>query len=236
MKKLICTICARSGSKGILDKNIKELAGIPLLGHTVKSACDSGIFDEIVMTSDSQKYLDFAVKYGDIKTVLRPESLAKDSVTKLASIEHAVESVEKKVGYEFEVIVDLDVTSPLRNIEDIKGALNLFLRTESASVITASSARRSPYTNLVEVDEDNVVRPSKSSGKILSRRQESPSCFDMNAAVYVWDRNIFKKNPLVFYDNTRLYEMPFERSWDIDESIDFEIVEFLLLRNQLHTG
>lgn len=232
MSKIICTICARSGSQGIPNKNIKKLMGKHLLQHSIEVAINCGLFDEIVVSSDSKAYLDIAKSSGNVRLVHRPVDLAAGTVTKLGAIEHAVSETEKILNKEFDIIVDLDVTSPLRTVNDIKGAVNCYLEKDVLSVITGSPSRRSPYTNLVELTNSGSVQVVKKGDKTLSRRQESPVCYDMNASIYVWNRSVFKNEPAVFYEDTVLYEMPIERSWDIDEPIDFEIVEFFMARNQ----
>lgn len=232
MGTTVCVICARSGSKGVPDKNVRPVLGKPLIAHSVEVAVSSNLFDHIVVTSDSQDYLYIAQSYGADMLVLRPSTLAGDGVTKLGAIEHAVSEVETRTGLKVTTIVDLDVTSPLRTASDIQGALELYHAENVTSVITGCASHRSPYTNLVERDSTGVVSVSKSSGKTLSRRQESPECFDMNASIYVWNRDSFYKDPKVFYEDTLLYEMPFERSWDVDNEIDIEIVEFLMSRDK----
>ena len=99
---------------------------------------------------------------------------------------------------------------------------------QSSNLITASSARRSPYFNLVEMDENGFVRKSKTLDKSIYRRQDSPKCYDMNASIYVWKRDIFFSNESVLLGDTILYEMPDNRSIDIDSELDFDIVEFLM--------
>lgn len=232
MSRVVCVICARSGSKGVADKNIRLLQGKPLLAHSVEVAVQSNLFDEVVVTSDSDAYLNIAREYGAGLLVERPADLAADTTTKLGAIEHAVLYAEDRIGSSFDVIVDLDVTSPLRTQEDLSGCLELFKTSSAKSVITGCVSHRSPYTNLVERGEDGVVNVVKPVEVSLSRRQEAPVCFDMNASIYIWDRVAFREDPKVFYDDTLLYEMPFDRSWDIDYEIDFEIVELMMSRRK----
>lgn len=232
MSHVICVVCARSGSKGVPDKNIRKLLGKPLLAYSIELANKTGIFDCVAVTSDSNRYLEIASEYSVDIAVQRPSYLSVDTVTKLGAIEHAVSFAENATSINYDIIVDLDVTSPLRNRDDIYGAMELFNRKTPTSVITGTPSHRSPYTNLVEVDPSGVAKLSKPTEKLLSRRQESPICYDMNASIYIWDRKKFRNDPKVFYDDTLLYEMPFERSWDIDHEIDFEIVEFLMSRHK----
>jgi N-acylneuraminate cytidylyltransferase/CMP-N,N'-diacetyllegionaminic acid synthase len=212
-------------------KNIKPLLGKPLLAHSVELAAKSGLFDQVVVTSDSQSYLDIASDFGATMLIHRPSELAVNTVSKLGAIEHAVSFCESELNNTFDTIVDLDVTSPLRVVDDVIGALKLYCDKNPTSVITGCSSHRSPYTNLIELDESGCVLLSKPLDMNISRRQDSPLCFDMNASIYIWDRASFRNDPKVFYEDTLLYEMPFERSWDIDTEMDFEIVEFLMLRS-----
>ena len=108
------------------------------------------------------------------------------------------------------------------------GAVTLQQNTGAKSVITGAPAHRSPYFNLVETDAQGIVHLSKPSAVL--RRQDSPACYDMNASIYVWQRDALLADPKVFYDDTRLFERPRERSVDIDAELDFAIVELILTR------
>jgi CMP-N,N'-diacetyllegionaminic acid synthase len=222
----ICTICARGGSKGVKDKNIRDFAGRTLIGYTLEQARTSGLFDLIAVSSDSPAILDMARKYGVDLLVERPPELASDTAAKLPVIRHCVEEAERISGKQFGVVVDLDATSPLRLVADIQGAVDMLEREKISNVITAAPARRSPYFNLVELGEDGIVRLSKPPEKPIVRRQDSPKCFDMNASIYVWQRAALFDYPTVFNADTRLFVMPEDRSTDIDNELDFEIVEF----------
>lgn len=230
----ICTICARGGSKGVKNKNIRDLAGKPLIAYTLEQARASGLFDLIAVSSDSLEILGMARGHGADLLVERPAELATDTAAKLPVIRHCVEEVERISGKRFDVVVDLDATSPLRLVADIQGAVDMLERENVANVITAAPARRSPYFNLVELGEDGVVRLSKPLKKPIVRRQDSPKCFDMNASIYAWQRAALFDYPTVFNADTRLFVMPEERSADIDNELDFEIVELLMKkRNSL---
>ena len=230
MNKL-CTICARGGSKGVPGKNIRVIGGKPLIVHTIDVAKRSRQFDKIAVSSDSAEILDVASKEGVDFLIKRPAELASDFAAKPPVIKHCVEEVERKLNSRFDLIVDLDSTSPLRIADDINGAINLLETTQASNVITGSLARRSPYFNLVEVDSKEVVRLSKSIKEKIDRRQDSPKCYDMNASIYVWKRELLDNNFRVFYDDTRIYVMPEKRSYDIDNELDFTIVKFLMEKN-----
>lgn len=223
----LATICARGGSKGVPGKNLRPVAGKPLLDWTVELAMSSGLFDAVVVDSDDQAILDRAALVGADHCVLRPQSLAADSSSKLGAIEHAVRAGEERHGAQARIIVDLDVTSPLRTVADVEGALAL-LEAGAGNVITGCVARRSPFFNLVMRHPDGAVAPVATPPSPIVRRQDAPQCFDMNASIYVWWRDRFLDHPYVFDESTELYEMPTERSFDIDDAFDLRIVEWLL--------
>ncbi len=224
----VCTICARGGSKGVKNKNIRELAGKPLIVHTLEQARASGLFELIAVSSDSTEILDIARRHGADLMVGRPPEMATDTAAKLPAILHCVEEAEKFKGARFDVVVDLDATSPLRLPEDIRGAVELLETRQASNVITAAPARRSPYFNLVELGDDGVVRLCKPLAEPIVRRQDSPQCFDMNASIYVWQRDALFNHPTVFASDTLLFVMPEERSIDIDSELEFEIIELLM--------
>ena len=225
--KRLCTICARGGSKGLPGKNIRPLGGEPLIVHSLLQAQSSGLFEAIAVSSDSPEILDISKKFSVDYCIFRPQELASDEAPKLPAIQHCVNEVEAISGKNFDVIVDLDVTSPLRLAEDIEGAVKLLESEHVSNVITGCPARRSPYFNLVERDEKGCVRLSKTPEKTIVRRQDTPECFDMNASIYVWKRKELMGSKSIFNADTLLFVMPEERSIDADNEWEFEYVEFL---------
>lgn len=229
---LLCTICARGGSKGVVGKNARDLLGKPVLAWSIAQARETGLFDAIAFSSDSDALLDAALKAGADIAVRRPDEMATDTAPKLPAIRHCLEQAIAQTGKTPDIFVDLDVTSPLRLASDITGAVALLRESGARNVITGAPARRSPYFNLVEQRTDGSVGLSKSADPPITRRQDAPRCFDMNASIYVWRVAPFLEQPAVFYPDTRLFEMPEERSIDIDSDLDFALVE-LLLRQRL---
>jgi CMP-N,N'-diacetyllegionaminic acid synthase len=226
--KRICTICARGGSKGVKNKNIRILLGKPLIAHSILQAKASGLFECIATSSDSDEILATAGKWGADYLIKRPDELATDQSAKLPAIRHCVAEAEHISGQTFDVVVDLDATSPLRIPEDISGSVRLLETKGVSNVITGAPARRSPYFNMVEVDEHGVARLSKKLNTQVFRRQDAPKCYDMNASIYAWRRDILFSCPTIFNTDTLLYEMPEDRSIDIDSELDFTFVEFII--------
>jgi len=229
--KRLCTICARGGSKGVKNKNVRLLNQKPLIAHSILQARDSGLFDAIAVSSDSSEILEAAREWGADHLVDRPTELATDTAPKMPAIRHCAQTILDRTGMVFDTFVDLDATSPLRIAKDIEGAVSLLELENADNVITGSPARRSPYFNLVELDARQRVHLSKPLVTPVIRRQDSPRCYDLNASIYVWSRPaLFSDLATVIGDNTLLFVMPQERSHDIDSDLDFQFVEFLLSR------
>lgn len=228
MSDVLCTICARGGSKGVKNKNIKELCGKPLIAYTIEAARECGLFEHIVLSTDSDEIADVALKFGAEVFFKRSAELSSDSAGKIPAIRDAFVRSEEHFGREFAYLIDLDATSPLREPSDIANAFSQFLRDKNDNLITAMPSRRSPYFNLVEIDESGKVVLSKPLPSAVLRRQDAPKSYDMNASIYIWRRDTILRENSVFLAKTGLYVMPEIRSIDIDCELDFEFVEFLM--------
>ena len=225
---MLCTICARGGSKGVVNKNIRDLQGRPLIAWSIEQARQTGLFDLIAVSSDSEVILTAAREAGADLMITRPDELATDQAGKIAAIRHCVDAAEEYACRRFDVLVDLDATSPLRNTADIAAAVALLQDRNASNVITAMTARRSPYFNMVEVGQDGRVGLAKPLPGAVVRRQDAPQCFDMNASIYVWRHDALFEDPPIFKTDTALYIMPEERSIDIDSEFDFRVVEMVM--------
>lgn len=230
--KFICTICARGGSKGVPGKNIRLLMDKPLIAHSIGQAKATGLFAAIAVSSDSDRILDAAREYGADLLIKRPAELASDTAGKLPAILHALTESEIRLGITADYLIDLDATSPLRLPGDIQACADLLIDTGASNVITGAPAHRSPYFNLVERAPDGTVQLSKQLPSPVLRRQDSPDCFDMNASIYGWRREVLRDDPKLFYPDTQIYVMPRNRSIDIDEELDFAIVTMIMQQGQ----
>lgn len=231
MSSVLCTICARGGSKGVKNKNIKELNGKPLIAYTIEQAKASGLFDHIVISTDSDDIARVAQEYGAEVFFKRSAEMASDTAGKLDVIKDAFIRSEAYYQKQYDYLVDLDATAPLRSVDDIKDSFAQFLKDNNDNLITAMPSRRSPYFNLVEVSNDSNVTLSKKLDTSIVRRQDAPKSYDMNASIYIWKRDSILNDNTLFLDKTGLYVMPEERSIDIDTKLDFEFVEFLMRKH-----
>ena len=222
----LCTICARSGSKGVPNKNIKKIAGKPLIQHTIEQAKKSKIFSDIIVSSDCKKILKIAEKLG-VHTLKRTNQLSKDFVSKVDVIRDAAKKAQKMLDKKFDNVIDLDVTSPLRQVSDIHNSFKKFQNGNYQNLITGCVARKNPYFNMIEIKK-NVLSISKRTNKKIYSRQKSPQVFEMNASIYIWKNKALMNKSNLVTSKTAFYEMPEERSIDIDTMLDWKIVSFLM--------
>jgi len=227
-QKILCTICARGGSKGVKNKNIKPINGKPLIAYTIEQAKESALFEHIVISTDSDLIAETAKEYGAEVFFKRSAEMASDSAGKLDVVKDAFTRSEEFYEEKYDYHIDLDATAPLRETQDIINAFKQFLKDDNDNLITAMPSRRSPYFNLVEMNTDGKVYLSKTLDNKVLRRQDAPSSYDMNASIYIWKRDVLLDNDTIFLEKTGLYVMPEERSIDIDTEDDYKYVEFLM--------
>lgn len=224
----LCSICARGGSKGLKNKNILPLRGKPLIVHTIEHAQKAGIFAAIAVSSDSDEILNVAKAAGVEYLIKRPELLANDTAPKIPAIRHCAQEVERMSGLTFDTFVDLDCTSPLRIAQDIIDAVEMLEANKLDNVFSATPARRSPYFDMVMHDEEGRVRPVKKYTHEITRRQDTPPAYDLNASIYVWNRETLMGSDSLYNPKADLFIMPNERSVEIDGSLEFALTELLM--------
>ena len=230
--KILCTICARGGSKGLRNKALRKIYGKPLIAYSVRQALKSKVFDEVVVSTDSKKIQKIANKFGAKSWFIRPKKLSNDKSPKLDAIKHAFTQSEKYFKKNFDIQVDLDITSPLRSIDDIKKSLAKFLKNKNLNnLISVCPAKKHPYFNMIEKKGKTSFKVVK-KGKNLFRRQDAPEVFEINASIYIFRRKALLKNKKLLNDKTSIYLMPRNRSIDIDDIDDFNIVKFYIKKNE----
>ena len=227
--KTIATICARGGSKGLPGKNIRLFAGKPLIVHTIEQALACSLLDAVFVSTDDAAIADIARGAGATVPYLRPAELASDAAAKLPVIEHLVRHLEQS-GQRIARIVDLQPTSPLREVHDIKRALNAC--PDMPLTVSVRRAQDNPYFNMVERGEDGNIALCKGQGN--TRRQDSPAVYALNGSIYVWQRAALAQAAVQGLWSVKLgvVEMPVWRSVDIDDLYDFEYAEWLHYRHK----
>ena len=230
---ILATICCRGGSKGVPNKNLRLMHGIPLIGHTIVQTQQSELIADLIISTDSQLIADTAKEFGAKVPFMRPDDLASDSASKWPVFIHALEFYEKEYGVEVEYLVDLDVTVPLKTPLDIDGAIQLALDNPSTEVvITGYEPERNPYFNMMEIREDGLAEIVKKSEKPIVRRQDAPDVYSLSPAAFVIKKSALYNYPHWSKAPCRIFPIPRERAIDIDSLLDFELVEFLMSKKQ----
>jgi len=229
--RVLVSICARKGSKGVLLKNIRPLLGLPLIAHTVRQALEWPRKTHVLVSTDSEEIAEIARQHGADTPFLRPEHLATDTVAKMPVLIHALEQAEKYYREKFDVLLDLDPTSPVRTVEDIERGWRVFRDSKKAVCFSVVRGRKNPYFNMVERGADGHVRLVKTLEGSFASRQAAPAVFEMNASIYFYTREFLLSNPRSLWeDDPEFFEMGPETAFDIDEERDFLITELMMQR------
>ncbi len=234
---ILITLCARGGSKGIPGKNIKLLAGKPLINYTIDIAKRfSAVFNAKISLSTDDEGIKLVAQKDEIETdYMRPAALASDTAGKIDTIKHLLIYEEKLAGISYDYILDLDITSPLRTLEDLTEAFDIIQNDSIAlSLFSVNPAARNPYFNMVEQQANGYYDLIKKSpdGSVMSR-QKAPAVYDLNASFYFYKRVFFdidSKSPIT--TSSLIYQMK-HICFDLDHPIDFEFLEYLLLNDKL---
>jgi len=223
----LCLITARGGSKGIPDKNIKPLAGKPLLAWSVEQARQSGVCDRIVISTDSPAIAEIARQYGAEAPFLRPAELATDTAPHILSVLHALTWLKENDHWEPDVVILLQPTSPLRLPEDIRGAHEQLHASGAPAVIGICEAESHPYL-VKRLTPEGRLENFIDHGIAYPRRQDLPPAYRPNGAVYVNRTESLVRDQTFIPPGTHGYVMPVSRSLDIDTLWEFNLAEILL--------
>lgn len=233
MKRSLFLIPARGGSKGVPGKNIRPLGGIPLIEYSIRDAlavaADS---EDVVVSTDSQEIADIARKAGATVPFLRPAELATDTASSRDVMLHAVDTING-AGARYDRLVLLQPTSPFRNTDDIRKALELFEREHPDMVVSVRPAATNPYYNAYECDADGLLRISKGDG-MITRRQDAPPVWEFDGSIYVIDVDALRRYPSLG-QMQKILPLPntVAHNIDIDTELDFLLAESLLPKMEI---
>lgn len=217
-------ICARGGSKGIPHKNIKPLAGKPLMAYTIECAVKARAFRELVVSTDDEAIAAIAGEYG-VPVLPRPPYLATDTASKWDVFRHIASQLEP------DVLVDLDVGCPMREPEDIMGCIKLLRNGDADVVATAYEAERNPYFNMVEGGNErggwHVIGDNYLG---ITRRQDAPLVYSLSPSVFAIRARALDLYPHWSLSLLQLHIIPRARALDIDTLDDFEYAEWKMSR------
>lgn len=225
MVKNLAIIPARSGSKGLEDKNIRDLCGKPLMAYTIEAAVNSGCFDEVMVSTDSRKYAEIAREYGAQVPFLRNGATATDTASSWDMVEEVLEGY-RMLGREFDTFGLLQPTSPLRTEADIAAAYSLFWEKATFAVVSVCEAEHSPLWcgHL----PDNCEFVGFLTPENMGQRQAGKKFYRLNGAIYIVDCNRFRQDRFLYQEGSFAYIMDQNRSVDIDTIMDFELARIVL--------
>ena len=235
--KILITICARGGSKGIPGKNIKVINGVPLIAYTIDLAkkFQKKYNATITLSTDDHKIKKVAEDFGLTTNYERPSFLATDTAGKIDTIKDLLLYEESLLKYNLDFILDLDVTSPLRTFEDIEQALQLLInKPEAQNLFSVNLAARNPYFNMVEENSNGFYSLVKTNtdGSVMTR-QSAPKVFELNASFYWYRRSFFDSGvKSAITDKSIIFEMK-HICFDLDHPVDFLFMEYLLQNDKL---
>ncbi len=220
--RILAIVPARGGSKGIKDKNIKEIEGHPLIEYTIEAAKRCEYIDEIVVSTDSEKIAKVAKKAGAKVPFLRPDELASDTARTIDVVLFTIDQL-KLIGQEYDIVVLLQPTSPLRDEDDICGAIEKYVSCNMKSLVSVSEVSESPILMRQIVDETHMEKLLNINSTI--RRQDMAKYYMVNGSIYI--NKIEELNSdTSFNDNVIPYVMDRSHSVDIDDYVDIEVMKY----------
>lgn len=222
---VLAIIPARGGSKGIKRKNLREVNGKTLLAHTIETALNASLIDRVIVTSEDEEIINAAKSARAEVPFIRPKHLAEDDTPGITPILHAIDQLPL---HDYTIV--LQVTSPLRTVEDINDSLNFCIRNKAPACVSVSEPLSNPYLSF-KMDNNHHLKHLFLE-EILPRRQDYSPYFQLNGAIYIAKTDWLKKNKNFLSTETIGYVMPKERALDVDTEFDLQWLEFYL--NQLN--
>lgn len=234
---ILITLCARGGSKGIPRKNIKELCGRPLIDYSIRFAnwVKNRYSDVVIeLSTDDKEIIDVAKRLGLDTTYIRPFELASDTAGKVDVIRDILSFSEDRLKSNFDYVLDLDISSPLRTTTDVEQAFESMQKNKDAlTLFSVNKAHKNPYFNMVEQNKNGFYETSKKQDTTTLSRQMAPNVYELNASFYIYRRAFFETDLKgVITDRSLIYDMD-HICFDLDVPIDFEFMEYLLSNNKL---
>ncbi len=226
--KIIALICARGNSKGIKNKNLLKFNKISLLGHAIRQSLKSKFIKRVVVSTDSAKIAKEAVKYKAEIPFMRPIKLASSKSAEVDTWRHAIKNLDAKNQYDY--IASIPTTSPLRSIKDINKCISKAIKGKFDMVFTVTESTKNPYYNILKIKNKKLQEVCSDKKKIV-RRQDSPKCYDLTTACYVFKPEYILKQKNWLKGKTSFIVIPKERAIDIDDKVDYKIAKIIAQKN-----
>ncbi|MGB0383249.1 MAG: cytidylyltransferase domain-containing protein [Ardenticatenaceae bacterium] len=227
MNKFVGIITARGGSKSIPRKNVKLLAGKPLIAWTIEAALQSDGLNRVIVSTDDQEIAQVARQWGAEVPFMRPAELAQDETPSIFAILHTVNWLDKFESYQPDFVMCLQPTSPLRTAQDIDAVIELTLQKKVDSVVSVTPVDHHPYW-VKKVDDNGRIHDFVTLNQPISRRQDLPAVYGLNGSIYLAHREVLLERKGWYTEQTLGYIMPPKCSFDIDTPWDFYLVDLIL--------
>ncbi len=225
---MIAIIPARGGSKGLPRKNILSINGKPLIAHTIENALKANCIERVIVSTDDEEIASVSLEFGAEVPFLRPAELATDDASAIDVYLHAVSYLSENMHEKIDNFMVLLPTSPLRDSTDIEKSHDLFVIEKAKTLISITEIAKPIEWYLKKNDNNRIYNAGFATNSLMDNRQKYEKLYVPNGAIYILDYKILKDQRTYYTDNTVPYNMPAERSIDIDSRIDFEIVKHIM--------
>ena len=226
-KSVLAIIPARGGSKGLPGKNIRPLLGKPLIGWSIEQAFASRYIDEVVVSSDCPEIIEISRKFGANVPFKRPAKLASDNSTTIDVLIHCLDWFEEN-NKSFDILVLLEPTSPIREVSDIDNSLRILISKEQGSVVSVSKTEGQNPAFCFKKNDDSKINPYLEIQPTNLRRQEIELVYFLDGTIYSSFTSSLRNQKSFYHDCTFGFEVPKWKSLEIDDIVDFSMVESVM--------
>ena len=222
-------VFARGGSMRIPKKNIRFLAGKPLIAYAIEIALQSRFINRVVVSTDDDEIARVAKEFGAEVPFLRPKELAQNDSPEWLAWKHAIRTLNtQEHGNGLDIFVSIPPTAPLRTVEDVDKCIETYLTNDVDAIITVKNAAHHPSFNMVMIDENNYTRLVLPPDKPIIRSQDAPPVYDMLTVAYVAKPEFILEADSLFDGRVKSVLVPEERALDIDTETDFKLAEYMV--------
>jgi CMP-N-acetylneuraminic acid synthetase len=220
---------ARGGSKSVPRKNIKSIAGVPLIGYTISEALKSSLITRYIVSTDDEEIQKIAIECGADAPFLRPQHFSTDKASSVAAMQHAVDWVERQEGHKYDYIVELMCTNPMKSVEDIDASIEKLISTQADSVIAVHQLEDHHPARIKKIVKDKIVDFCINEIPESRRQDLKPDAYIRSGSIYALKRDYLMIDGKRYgSDNSRPYILPKERAVNIDTEIDFMTAELMI--------
>lgn len=227
--KILGITLARGGSKSVPKKNIKPICGKPLIAYTISEALKSKYITRYIISTDDKEISEIAQQFGAEVPFLRPSKLATDTASSATAIKHAIDFVEKQEGSQYDFVIELMCTNPLKTVEDIDGSIKKLIETGADSVIAVHKLEDHHPVRIKKIVNDRIIDFCLPENPETRRQDLKPDAYIRSGSIYALKRDeLMVHNRRYGTRESRPYILPPDRSVNVDTEIDFLIAEKLI--------